>query len=99
LCLYSTIETIPKKDRYTIGAKCENTALNILEMLYEANAKYGQNRLAVLQSVDTKLKILQTLIKALLDIKAIDNKKFLRLSEPLIEIGKMLGGWIKTTKN
>jgi hypothetical protein len=98
LSLYSTINALPKKDRFTIGAKCENTSLNILEMLYEANSKYGQNRLAILQSVDTKLKILQALIKALFDIKAIDDKKFLRLSESLIEIGKMLGGWIKTTK-
>jgi hypothetical protein len=98
LRLYNTIGAIPKKDRFTIGAKCENNALNILEMLYEANSKYGQNRLIVLQSIDTKLKILQTLVKALFDIKAIDDKKFLRLSELLIEIGKMLGGWIKTTK-
>jgi four helix bundle protein len=99
LCLYHTIETIPKKDRFTIGAKCENTSLAILEKLYEANAKYGQNRLIILQSVDTKLKILQALVKALFDIKAINDKKYLQLSELLVEIGRMLGGWIKTTKS
>ena len=97
LSLNNTINTIPKKDRFTIGAKCEDITLNIIEMFYEANAKYGQNRLIALQSVDTRLKILQTLIRALFDIKAIDDKKFLKLSESLIEIGKMLGGWIKIT--
>ena len=98
LYLHKTVETIPKQDRFTIGLRCENVTLDILEMLYEANAKHGQNRLTVMQSLDLKLKIIQALIKALFDIKAIDDKKFLSLSEPLIEIGKMLGGWIKTTK-
>lgn len=98
LSLNNTINTIPKKDRFTIGAKCEDITLKIIEMFYEANAKYGQDRLIVLQFVDIRLKILQTLIRALFDIKAIDDKKFLKLSESLIEIGRMLGGWIKTTK-
>lgn len=66
-------------------------------MMYEANAKYGENRLVILHSIDTKLKILQMLIRALYDIKAINDKRFLYLSELAIEIGKMLGGWIKTT--
>lgn len=98
LGLYDTAATIPKKDRFGLGLKCESLALEILELLYEANAKWGSARLALLQSVDIKLKVLQTLLKALLDVKAIDDKRYLQLSEQLIEIGKMLGGWIKTTK-
>ena len=27
------------------------------------------------------------------EIKGIDNKKYIILSEPLLEAGKMLGGW------
>lgn len=85
-------------DRFTLGARCENVTLDILEKLYEANAKYGQERLTILHSVDPKLKILQTLIKALYDIKAINDRKFLQFSELTLEIGRMLGGWIKDTK-
>ena len=98
LSLYETVTGIPKIDRFTLGARSENVTLDIIERLYEANAKYGQERLVILQSIDPKLKILQTLIKALFDIKAINDKKFLQLSESAIEIGKMLGGWIKTSK-
>lgn len=98
MSLHGTVALISKIDRFTIGAKSENVVLNILEKLYEANAKHGQERLMILQLVDTKLKILLTLIKALYDIKAINNKKFFQLSESVIEIGKMLGGWIKATK-
>lgn len=98
LSLYRTILTIPKIDRFSIGVRCENVTLQILEKMYEANSKYDQERLAILHSIDTQLKILQTLIKALYDIKAINDKRFLYLSESTIEIGKMLGGWIKATK-
>jgi hypothetical protein len=98
LCLNITVAKTPKKDRFTIGSKCENITLEILEKLYEAHSKYGQDRLLVLQNIDTKLKVLQAMVKALFDIKAISDKRFIQLSERLIEIGKMLGGWIKTTK-
>lgn len=89
---------LPKKDRFTIGVECEKTTLDILKKMYEANSVYGQNRLCALHSIDTKLKILQTLIRALFDIKVINDKRFLLFAEQLIEIGKMLGGWIKATK-
>lgn len=33
------------------------------------------------------------------EIKALDNKKYIMLSECLNEIGRMLGGWIKGLKS
>lgn len=33
------------------------------------------------------------------ELKALDNKKYLALSAPLIEVGKMLGGWRKQLTN
>ena len=32
------------------------------------------------------------------DIKSIDNKKYLALQTTIDEIGRMLGGWIKSVK-
>jgi tyrosine-protein phosphatase YwqE len=32
------------------------------------------------------------------DIKAIDDKKYILIEANLDEIGRMLGGWIKSTK-
>jgi len=39
------------------------------------------------------------LIKLLWEIKSLDNKKYIHLSAPLMEIGKMIGAWLKTFKN
>lgn len=99
LSLYRTAAAIPKKDRFTIGVKSENLTLEIIEKFYEANAKFGNDRLSILKIADTKLKILQMLVKALFDVKSINDQRFLKLSEQLIEIGCMLGGWIKSTKS
>jgi hypothetical protein len=32
------------------------------------------------------------------EVKTIDNKKYILLEEMVDEIGRMLGGWIKSTK-
>jgi hypothetical protein len=95
--LYSLTKSFPKKDRYTLGVKCENIILEILELLFLANSKQKASRSLILNKVDVKLKILKTLIRLCFDIKAIDQKKYILLQEHLQEIGKMLGGWIKSS--
>ncbi|MCL5795646.1 MAG: four helix bundle protein [Patescibacteria group bacterium] len=89
---------MPKKDRYSLGLKSENLTMEILEKLFDANAKSGEKRMEILSEIDLKLKILQTIIRICWEVKAFDERKYIRLQEPLQEIGKMLGGWIKSTK-
>ena len=79
-----------------MGQKCENLTLEILELLFLANSE--QNKITTLNKVDVKLKILKTLMRLGFDVKAIDQKRYLILQESLQEIGKMLGGWIKSIK-
>lgn len=99
LRLYSATNLFPKKDRFSLGQKCQQLTLEILELLFTANAKFWQYKLPVFQEIDVKLKILKTLIRLCYDVKALDQKKYLLFQEQLQEIGKMLGGWIKATKN
>lgn len=95
MLLYSYTSLFPKKDRYSIGQKCEILTLEFLELLFEANAHRDQQRLILLKSLDTKLKIIKTMIRLCFDIKAFDQRKYIQCEEFLQEIGKMLGGWIK----
>ncbi len=57
-----------------------------------ANSKQKQSRLLILNKVDVKLKLLKTFVRISFDVKAIDQKKYIKLQEKLQEIGKMLGG-------
>lgn len=81
-----------------MGQKCENLTLEILELLFLANAKQNHEKIPILDSIDIKLKILKTVIRLAFDSKIIDQKKYLKLEESLQEIGRMLGGWIKSVK-
>jgi hypothetical protein len=98
LALNKIIRTIPKKDRYTLGVKVEKMSLDLIINFYQANHYNGQKRLDILDKADLKIKVLKMLVRALHDLDDINPKKYLRLEARLKEIGRMLGGWIKDTK-
>ncbi len=99
LTVYSCSKYFPKKDRYTLGQKIEQMTLELLELLFTANTVTGQERLAVQKQIDLKLKILKTMVRLCFDVQAMDQKRYLHLEGLLQEIGRMLGGWIKETKD
>ena len=49
----------------------------------------------IIQKASIKLDNLKYFLQLAWELKAIDNKKFTDLSIPLVEAGKMLGGWQK----
>lgn len=49
----------------------------------------------IIQRAATKLDIAKFFLQIAWEIKALDNKKYLLLSEQLGEIGRMLGGWLR----
>jgi len=51
-----------------------------------------------LENADTKLSLLKLLFRLAYDLKIIDQRKSINLQEQLQEIGRMLGGWIKSVK-
>lgn len=98
MLFHSYARTFPKNDRYTIGQKSENLILEILELVFLANSKTKQSRLLILNKIDTKLKILKVIVRLCFDSRAINQNKYIILQEKNLEIGRMLGGWIKDTK-
>jgi hypothetical protein len=94
--LYEYRALIPKRDKYTIFERCENIMLDILESLAFAGQLPKAEKFTYLQKANLKLNLLRILIRLLKDIKAIDNKKYLALQMAADEIGRMLGGWLKS---
>ncbi len=88
----------PKRERYSLGTKLEYEAIELLEKLFIAGTLDRIQKLSALIQASAKLDVLKILIRLAKDIQALDTKKYLLLEEKLQEIGKMLGGWIKATK-
>jgi hypothetical protein len=93
---YSYIPSFPKKDRYALGQKCEIILLNMIEEIIVAGSVAKKAKLQVLKKVSIKVDFLKVLFRLGKDLKVIDNKKYLILQEYLQEIGKMIGGWIRS---
>ncbi|MBI4992072.1 MAG: four helix bundle protein [Candidatus Harrisonbacteria bacterium] len=90
---------VSKQDRYTLWQRCENTILDLLENILLASQLSKEAKLPALEKSSLKLNLLRILLRLSKETKAIDNKKYLYLEEIIDEIGRMLGGWIKSTKD
>lgn len=92
------LSLFPKGKRYTLGQKIDQTTLDLIELVLTAGYSTHEQKLAILQKASIKLDLLKMLIRLSLDTKCLDNKKYQLTSAQLVEIGKMLGGWIKSVR-
>jgi hypothetical protein len=90
------IHLFPKVERFSLGARLESTALDLLEGLLSANQLPNNLKRSALTSLSAKLELLRLLVRLALETKCIDQKKYLILQTLLQEIGRMLGGWIRS---
>ncbi|MDP3764426.1 MAG: four helix bundle protein [bacterium] len=93
---HECLKIFPKTERFTLGQKIENTILEILELILSASyqSKYGKSETLIRGS--DKNDLLKYLIRLAHDTKSINIKKYLLVEEKVLEIGRMLGGWIKS---
>ena len=96
--LHELQKTIPKMERFTLWQKCEDTVLNILEGLIRVGYLPQEARPTKLVSISAEIDMLRVFLRLSFDVKALTQKKALPLQEKLDEIGRMLGGWIKSTR-
>ncbi|MGD1003047.1 MAG: four helix bundle protein [Minisyncoccia bacterium] len=86
-----------KTSRFTLGQKIDDLFIETTELIFLASHLTKEQKVPYLQKASAKLDLLKLFIQISWEIKAIDNGKFITLSEPLEEVGKMLGGWLRQT--
>lgn len=96
---YNLRLSVPKQDRYTLWQKCESLLIDVLEGIIFASQQSKAEKLPTLEKTSVKLNFLRVCIRLMKDVKAIDAKKYIIIEANLDEIGRMLGGWIKSTKD
>jgi len=94
--LSDTLLIFPKRKRYTIGQRLDQLALDIFELVISAGHATREHKMPILQQTSAKLDLLKILVRLSNDTKCLDNKRYQELSTQLVEIGRMLGGWIKS---
>ncbi|MFH0853098.1 MAG: four helix bundle protein [bacterium] len=86
---------IPRLTRYTLGAKIDALFIETVELILHAGYSSREMKLAIVLRACTKLDALKYFLQITWELKALDTKHYARISEPLAEVGKMLGGWKK----
>lgn len=90
--------TIPKQDRYAIWQKCDNCILELLEKILLASIKSQEERITILEKASSQLSILRIFMRLMKGTRVINNKKYTILQQLIDEIGRMLGGWLRSSK-
>src|SRR3989338_1395997 len=85
----------PRLSRYTLGTKIDGLFLETIELILLAGYARRTQKLTVVERASSKLDTLKFFLRVAWEIKAIEHNKYAKLSEPLLEVGKMLGGWRK----
>jgi hypothetical protein len=91
-------KVVPKQDRFTVFERCEHLILEVIENILQASSEQKQAKVPTLERCSLKLNMLRVFIRLMKDVKAIDAKKYVALEAIVDEIGRMLGGWIRSTK-
>lgn len=87
----------PKPQRYTLGETCSKYLLSTLELLLGAATTSAPAEKSVrLKDASAKVDTAKLLVRLCKDCKCITNVQYLKVESKLVDVGKMLGGWIKS---
>ena len=92
---HTQLQHIPRLSRYTLGAKIDALYCETLELTLLAGYSSRQTKLLVVERASTKLDALKFFLQTSWELRILDTKKYGQLTAPLVEVGKMLGGWRK----
>ena len=91
--------TLTKRWRYSLGLSLENTILNLLENLVMAKNAPKPMKGGYLIQASAKLEISMLKLRLLLELKLCNETKIFQIQAQMDEIGRMLGGWLKSVQS
>ncbi|HAY23406.1 MAG TPA: diversity-generating retroelement protein Avd [Desulfobacterales bacterium] len=81
---YGALRQFPKSERFTLGAELRECLWKGLKLIVKAN-----------NELDSEIKTMLALLRVAHGLNIIPPKKYELWAGMLVEIGKMLGGWLK----
>lgn len=91
---YTALKQYPKSERFVLAADTKQCMYNILKLIIRANKRYFKK--TTLQDLDIEIDTLRHLIRVGLFLEFLPFKRYETWTKQIDEIGRMLGGWIKS---
>ena len=89
-------QNFPRSQRFVITQRLQNAALDFQELIIEANAKRGQLRFEKLRDADAELLKTRLYLRLCQRWNWITSGQYKHASQMVAEMGRLLGGWLKT---
>ena len=86
----------PRSQRFIVTQRLLDAALNFQELIIEANAQRGAQRAEKLRAADAELRKVRLYLRLCEKWDWLKPNQYHHVSEMIVEIGKLLGGWQKT---
>jgi hypothetical protein len=96
LWLVPAVEKFPKSQKFLLGDRIQNLALDIQEALIEAT--YSKNPAPHLAQANLRLEKLRYLFRLSHDLRHFDLRRYEFAARAVDEIGKLVGGWMKASR-
>ena len=88
--------TLPKSHRFTFGERVDRLTLDCLELVIEAIYASPDKKAAPLRRANLNLEKLRVFWRLIHERRWISAQQLLFVAQKLDEIGRMIGGWLKS---
>ena len=95
LWLLDHTEKFPKSERFRMARRLEDSVFSFYELLIEATRSTRRKRQLLIQA-DVELEKLRLYVRMSQQRKLTGISQYHFAAENLVEIGKLLGGWLKS---
>jgi hypothetical protein len=91
--LFQHTGKFPRSHRFSVAVRLENSVLDFIELTRVANMR--RDKLPLLKRADEALERIRLLFRLSYEMHFINLTSYEFGSSQLVEMGKLLGGWIK----
>jgi len=94
LGIFRFTKDFSKEYKYTVGESLKKETIELLTLIYRANAKRDKND--VLQEARERIEVIRLFIRLMKDMQQISIKQFVQINELVEKVSKQLAGWQKS---
>lgn len=96
LYAYPALEQMPKSQKFSLAQDMKHCMDKIMRLTISANKKYTKR--TTLQELDVEIASLKIYLRIAYDLRYLPPKKYEVWSGMIVEIGKMVSGWIRSQR-
>jgi len=93
--LFPIIDRFPKYEKFVLCTQIKNCVLEIARKIIRANK--SRNKRPLMYDIDVSIEEFRMLIRFSHNRKYLSHKSYEETSKRVNEIGRLLGGWLKST--